>query len=115
VLSEVAQTVDDAVVIAGGRLIVHAPLDRLMEHGGQEAMVRVRSSDPTALADALTGMGHRVTAEPGDELLVTGATQVEVAEAAFDRRIVVYALAAEASSLEDVFFHLTTTPQELVS
>jgi ABC-2 type transport system ATP-binding protein len=116
VLSEVAQTVDEAVVIAGGRLVVHAPLEQLLQHGSGDAQVRVRSSDPTGLAAALAATGAAVSPGAGDELLVTGASQSAVAEAAFDHRIVVYALATEAASLEDVFFHLTSeTPEEAVA
>jgi hypothetical protein len=38
---------------------------------------------------------------------VSGARQHAVAHLAFDHQIVVYEIAAEASSLEDVFFDLT--------
>jgi hypothetical protein len=72
----------------------------------------VRASDAAALAAALSAAGVASVPDGQDELLVSGATQETVAEAAFEHRIVVYALAAEAQSLEDVFFHLTTPLQE---
>jgi ABC-2 type transport system ATP-binding protein len=115
VLSEVAATVDEAVVIAGGRLIVHAPLADLLEDGTDGGRIRVRSSDPTGLAAALAASGAEVLPGGEDELLVAGATQEAVAETAFEHRIVVYALAAEAASLEDVFFHLTTPAEEAIA
>ena len=115
VLAEVAQTVDEAVVIAGGRLVAHAPLDELLGLGAGESRVRVRSSDLSALAAALVAAGADVTAGDGhDELVVAGASQQTVAETAFDAGVVVYALSLESHSLEDVFFHLTT-PKEAVA
>jgi ABC-type multidrug transport system ATPase subunit len=47
VLSEIAQTVDEVVVINVGRLVVHSPLGELIEQRG-EHRVRVRSSQPAA-------------------------------------------------------------------
>jgi len=111
VLSEVAQTVDEAVVIAEGRLVAHAPLDELL--AGEER-IRVRSSDARGLAAALDAAGIDAMHADADELLVSGSTQEVVAEMAFDHRIVVYALAPDVSSLEDVFFNLTT-PKEAVA
>jgi ABC-2 type transport system ATP-binding protein len=112
VLSEVAQTVDDAVVIAGGRLVIHAPLSELTATGRETAVVRVRSSDPVRLRAALAA--DHFAAEPAGEqdLLVSGASQEAVAITAFDHGIVVLGLSEETTSLEDVFFELTTTPAE---
>ena len=107
VLSEVAQTVDDVVVIAEGRLVVHAPLNQLTDSTGSR--VRVRTPEPEALADAIRATTSRVIARDGDELLVAGAAQEAIGQLAFERGVVLYGLAAEADSLEDVFLNLTTT------
>jgi hypothetical protein len=45
-------------------------------------------------------------------ITVSGASQQVVAQLAFDHGIVVYEIAAEASSLEDVFFTLTNDAAE---
>jgi ABC-2 type transport system ATP-binding protein len=108
VLAEVAQTVDDVVVISNGRVVAQAPLDRLI-HGTN---VRVRSSQPAELAAALRARGFDASQRDGDEIAVAGANQHAVAQLAFDHGIVVYEIAAETASLEDAFFTLTTPPAE---
>jgi ABC-2 type transport system ATP-binding protein len=110
VLPEVAQTVDDVVVISGGRVAAQAPLAQLTQRSSQQ--VRVRASHPDALAAALREDGLDVTGSDGDEITVSGASQHAVAQLAFDHGIVVYEIATETSSLEDVFFALTNTPAE---
>jgi ABC-2 type transport system ATP-binding protein len=112
VLAEVAQTVDDVVVIAGGRLVVHAPLDGLTDTTG--ARVRVRTPDPEVLAAAMLTASMRVIEREGDELVVADAGQEAIGRLAFEHGVAVYGLAAEADSLEDVFLNLTTTadPEE---
>jgi ABC-2 type transport system ATP-binding protein len=110
VLAEVAQTVDDVVVIDGGRVVAHAPLDQLTSRTAQT--IRVRSAQPDALAAALRAGGLEVSGRDGDEITVTGASQRAVAQLAFDDGIVVYEIAAETSSLEDAFFTLTNPAAE---
>ena len=107
ILSEVAQTVDDVVVIAGGRLVTHAPLHQLTDTTGPR--VRVRTPEPEAMADAIRATAIRLVARGGDELLVAGAGQEVIGRLAFDRGVVLYGLAAETDSLEDIFLNLTTT------
>jgi ABC-2 type transport system ATP-binding protein len=107
VLAEVAQTVDDVVVINGGRVVAHAPLDQLTNESTQR--IRVRASEPDALAAALRAGGLDASAPDGDAITVTGATQQAVAQLAFDRGLVVYEIATDAASLEDVFFSLTNS------
>src|SRR5207237_6087967 len=55
VLSEVAQTVDDVVIIARGRLVAHAPLASLT--AGATPAVRVRSPHAARLHAAPAGAG----------------------------------------------------------
>jgi ABC-2 type transport system ATP-binding protein len=110
VLAEVAQTVDDVVVINSGRVVAQAPLDRLISRTSQQ--IRVRSAQPDALAAALRAGGLDASNGDGDVITVTGASQQVVAQLAFDHGIVVYEIAAEASSLEDVFFTLTNDAAE---
>jgi ABC-2 type transport system ATP-binding protein len=109
VLAEVAQTVDDIVVISAGRVVAHAPLDQLTARTSQQ--IRVRSAQPDALAAALRAGGLDASGRDGDEITVTCASQHAVAQLAFDHGIVVYEIAAEAASLEDIFFTLTTAEE----
>src|SRR5215210_6984774 len=108
VLSEVAQTVDEVVVINHGRLVTHAPLEVLMDQAGQR--VRLRSPQVDDLAAMLAARGLNAWRAAEDTLTVTGATTEELGTLAFDAGIVLFELAADASNLEDVFFDLTTTP-----
>jgi len=107
VLSEVAQTVDDVVVIGDGRLIVHAPLGELTAGGGRR--VHVESPDAVELAGVLDAAGMDVVRRTGDELVVAGATREAIARLALQSRLLVLGLSDEADSLEDVFLDLTTT------
>ena len=70
VLSEVAQTVDDVVVIHGGRLVAHEPLARLT--AGAAARVNVRAVQPEALAHVLIEAGIETCDREGDALTVVG-------------------------------------------
>jgi ABC-2 type transport system ATP-binding protein len=109
VLSEVAQTVDEVVVINHGRLVTHSPLEALTSDTTQR--VRVRSPQYEQLSAALAANGFTAWADGApDALLVAGATQEAIGQLAFDNGVVLYEIATEASNLEDVFFDLTSEP-----
>jgi ABC-2 type transport system ATP-binding protein len=105
VLSEVAQTVDEVVVINHGRLIAHSTLDALGTGAGPR--VHVRSPQAGRLAAVLVDWGFDARQDQ-DALLVTGAAQEQIGQLAFDHGVVLYEIAAESSNLEDVFFDLTS-------
>jgi ABC-2 type transport system ATP-binding protein len=114
VLAEVAQTADEAVVIAHGQLVVHAPLSELV-NGRSGKRVRVRSSQQGALRAVLQGAGMAVTQNDGEALTIAGAGEETIGQLAFDSGIVLHELAAESTSLEQVFLELTAPPtQEVV-
>jgi ABC-2 type transport system ATP-binding protein len=105
VLAEVAQSVDDVVVIAEGELRAQGTLERVL--GGDEGpATEVRAQDPVRLAGALERLGHRVDRD-GDVLVVLGATPEQVGEIAGRERVAVLGLAPRARSLEAAFFALT--------
>src|SRR3712207_3635588 len=106
VLAEIAQTVDQVVIIAGGRFVAQQSLDELT---ASTASVRIRTPQRDLLMAHLQAAG--LTAQPlhGDELLVT-ATAEEVGRLAASHGIVVLEMADEAPSLEDVFLDLTHRP-----
>jgi ABC-2 type transport system ATP-binding protein len=108
VLSEVAQTVDEVVVINHGKLITHSTLDALNSSAGPR--VRVRSPQLEKLAGVLTAWGFDADYEGVDSLVVVGSNQAKIGQLAFDHGVVLHEIAAESSNLEDVFFDLTTTP-----
>jgi ABC-2 type transport system ATP-binding protein len=109
VLSEVAQTVDEVVVINHGQLIAHSTLEALGTGAGPR--VRVRSPQIDELAGVLAEWGFDARHDGSGTLVVTGAAQEQIGQLAFDHGVVLYEIAAESSNLEDVFFDLTSTPQ----
>ncbi|MGI8684233.1 MAG: ABC transporter ATP-binding protein [Acidimicrobiales bacterium] len=105
VLAEVAQTVDDVLVIARGRLVAHAPLTSLIDHTA--ATVRVRTPQAEALRDLLASSGHTAELRAPDVVVALDTTTEEIGLAAASRGIVIYEMTAEHASLEDTFFQLT--------
>jgi ABC-2 type transport system ATP-binding protein len=106
VLAEVAQTVDQVLIVNKGRLVVETSLEQLTARVG--GSVRVRSPQSDRLAEALRREGIETTVGNDHALLAHGATSERVGEIAFAVGVPVYELVAEASSLEDVFLELTS-------
>src|SRR3954463_696791 len=105
VLAEVAQTVDDVVVIADGELRAQGTLDAVL--GGEDGpATEVRAQDPARLTGALERRGHRVQ-RSGDVLSVMGASPEQVGEIAGQEGVAVLGLAAKERSLEEAFLALT--------
>jgi ABC-2 type transport system ATP-binding protein len=105
VLAEVAQSVDDVVVIADGTLRARGTLQQVLG-GDDEPATEVRAQDPLRLTGALEARGHRVERD-GDVLLVLGATPEQVGQIAGEEHVAVLGLTARARSLEEAFFALT--------
>jgi ABC-2 type transport system ATP-binding protein len=105
VLAEVAQTVDDVVVIHRGRLVQQGPVQALTSAG-----VLVRSPRADELRTALYNEGL-TTAEAADgALVVEGADAARVGEIAFAAGVPLHELSPRATSLEEAFLALTSDP-----
>ncbi len=104
VLSEVAQTADDVVVIAKGRLVDQGPVERLS--GGEAAAVIVRAGELGALTAALEATGGEVERNDG-WLRVRNLDAPAIGAAALAQGVALHALYEERASLEDVFLRLT--------
>jgi ABC-2 type transport system ATP-binding protein len=108
VLAEMAQTVDEVVVISRGRLVAQGTLEELSR--GTEAPVWVRSPEAEPLRAALAA-NEGVTAEGGeagpDWLAVHGASLELVGTTAAELGIPVFELYRPRRSLEHVFLELT--------
>ena len=109
VLSEVAQTVDDVVIIHRGKLVRHAAM------GDVEAMAAgsttVRSPTADRLAALLAEDGIEAAATAGGRLAVVAPPE-RVGEIAAAHGIVLHELSVERASLEEVFLELTGDPGE---
>jgi ABC-2 type transport system ATP-binding protein len=105
VLAEVAQTVDQVVILAGGRLVTQAPLAALTDQA--RGAVRVRSADTGALRDLLAAHGATVELAGPDELVASGVTSQQVGRMAAAAGIAIYEMGFERANLEEVFLQLT--------
>jgi ABC-2 type transport system ATP-binding protein len=111
-LTEVAQSVDDIVVISHGVLRGSGPLQSVL--GGADGPVtRVRAGEADRLAGLLRERDHVVEPEPDGALLVRGAAPAVVGQVAADHQVALAELVAVARSLEDAFFELTEGEGEL--
>jgi len=105
VLAEVAQTVDDVVVIHRGRLVQQGPVQSLTAAG---AGVLVRTPRPDVLRTALDREGLTVVEAPDGALVVDGGEAAQVGEIAFAAGVPLHELAPRSTSLEEAFLALTT-------
>jgi ABC-2 type transport system ATP-binding protein len=103
-LAEVAQSVDDVVVIARGELRGQGTLESVL--GGSHGPVSaVRTPDPQKLGAALQQRGLLVKPD-GMDLLVTAPPE-QVGEIAAAAGVVLHGLAPRSRSLEAAFLELT--------
>jgi len=104
VLAEVAQTVDDVVIIHEGRLVQHARMAELAGMTGAAALVR--TPDATRFATILRQAEIQVGSS-GDGKLTISAPTERVGELAAANGIVLHELSTPRASLEEVFLELT--------
>jgi ABC-2 type transport system ATP-binding protein len=105
VLAEVAQTVDQVLIVNHGRLVVESSLAELTARVG--GSVRVRTPDAATLREALEHAELQSTSDDEHVLLVHGVTTERVGEIAFAAGVPVHELTTEGSSLEQIFLELT--------
>jgi ABC-2 type transport system ATP-binding protein len=106
VLAEVAQTVDQILIINHGRLVAESTLDDLTARVG--GAVRVQSPELDKLAETLGREGIVISRSNDHALLAKGTTRERVGDLALAAGIAIYELVTEGSSLEEVFLDLTS-------
>jgi ABC-2 type transport system ATP-binding protein len=105
-LAEVAQSVDELVVISHGELRASGPLQQVLG-AAEGAVTRVRAADNERLAAALRERGISVDEEASGALVALGTPPEVVGQVAAEHGLALVELGAVARSLEDVFFELT--------
>jgi ABC-2 type transport system ATP-binding protein len=105
-LAEVAQTVDDVVVLVAGRLVVHAPLAEL---AGFRPVVQVRTPQAAALRAALEAHGIQSDLAGLDLVVAHDVSTEVVGRAIAAAGLVAYEISPQHTDLEQAFLHLTTT------
>jgi ABC-2 type transport system ATP-binding protein len=103
VLSEVAQTADELIVIRHGRLVTQTTLAEFT--AGDEATMRVRVAEPDSLERALLERGAKVQRQER-ALLVGGLDGERIGDLAHELGTPVHELAPQQSSLEARFLEV---------
>src|SRR5512132_3480557 len=105
VLSEVAQTVDQVVIISGGWLRFAGPIRELGEQ-----RVTITTPEPVRLRSVLRGRGYQVDVIDASALEAHGAIAEEVGRLAACEQIPLFGLHGSGESLERAFLRLTQDP-----
>jgi ABC-2 type transport system ATP-binding protein len=105
-MSEMALTADEVVIIGKGKLISQISIEQLLSQSS-ESFVRVRSPQGPALKLALEQHGAVVVVEDDGSLSVRGADEVAIGELAASIPVVLHELAPQTASLEEAFMELT--------
>jgi ABC-2 type transport system ATP-binding protein len=109
VLSEVAQTVDEVVIIHRGRLIRQAGMADVEAMAAGSTTVR---SPEAARLGTLLAAAQVTVQDTSDERLAVAAPPELVGEIAAANGIVLHELSVERATLEEVFLELTGDPGE---
>ncbi len=104
VLSEIAQTVDELVVIRRGKLVSQTSLDAFT--AGASGRSRVRAARLEELANHLRERGASVAPDGEDAVTVEGLAAEQIGELALARGIALHELAPQRESLEQRFLEV---------
>ena len=110
VLAEIAQTVDNVVIIHRGRFVTEGAVAEIA--GRAAGGVRVRSPQRDRLLQSLTTAGLAATPFADDGLAVADTTPAQVGEIAAAGGIVLHELVAEGGTLEEAFLELTGAEEQ---
>ncbi|TRW47103.1 ABC transporter ATP-binding protein [Georgenia yuyongxinii] len=105
-MSEMAQTADQLLVIGRGKIITAGPVQEVID-SVIGATVRVRSPRATELADLLRTDGVSITSPEAGTLQLHGVTAEQVGETAAAHGIVLHELNPQSASLEEAYMNLT--------
>ncbi len=105
-LSEMAVTAQDLVVIGRGRLISQSSTTEFVERS-TENTVLVRSPHADKLGAMLVDKGFTVREDSDRSLTVSGATSDEIGDIAASGGVVLHELSPQRGSLEQAFMQLT--------
>jgi ABC-2 type transport system ATP-binding protein len=109
-MSEMAVTADQIIVIGRGKLITQGSIDSLTATA--KGTVFVRGSNHEQLLAALRTRGAELTEVNDEGLTVSNLSAEQVGQIAFDAKIVLFELTPQRASLEEVFMDLTSDSVE---
>jgi ABC-2 type transport system ATP-binding protein len=105
-MSEMAQTADQIIVLGRGKVIADAPVGEIIALAAGNS-VRVRTPDAERFANLLAGKDVTITNPEPDLLVVNGLKAAHIGEIAAGSRVVLHELTPLAGSLEDAYLALT--------
>jgi ABC-2 type transport system ATP-binding protein len=105
-LSEMAVTAQDLVVIGRGKLISQSSTTEFVERS-TENTVKVRSPHADKLGAMLVDKGFTVSEEGDGSFVVAGVTSDEIGDIAAASGVVLHELSPQRGSLEQAFMQLT--------
>ena len=105
-LAEMAQTIDDAVIVSFGELKAKGTLEQITA-GMTGIVMRARTPEADRLCAVLAGAGIAFSRITSDEVTMDGVTPQLVGPLLAENRIVLYELVQEGGDLESVFLSLT--------
>jgi ABC-2 type transport system ATP-binding protein len=105
-MSEMALTADQLIVIGRGRLIADTSVHELVRMASG-VVVRVRSPQATRLRDLVAGPDVSVSSVEPSVLQITGLSAEQVGETAAEHGIALHELTPVQASLEEAFMELT--------
>ena len=106
-LAEMAQTVDDVVIVSKGQLRAQGPLSILTARA--QSSMRVRTPEVDRLSEIARDAGFAPRQLGGGALLVDGATPEALGPLIASNGVVVHELVQVSQDLESLFLELTTS------
>ncbi len=104
-LSEMAQTADNLIVIGRGRLVAETSVEEFIrEHSAVTTFVRTPDVDKLSAALTAAGVAHTPA---GDGLEIPDRTTEEIGALAFDAHVMLTELSGRKASLEDAYMRTT--------
>ncbi|MEV6806006.1 ATP-binding cassette domain-containing protein [Streptomyces sp. NPDC017248] len=113
-MAETAVFADHLLILGRGRLLADTPVREFIQ-ARVRPHVRVRSSDPAALADLLARHGHDATRDADGTWTVPGARVDDLGRLLAEAGVPVLELAAREATLEEAYLDLTAAEAEFTA
>lgn len=113
-MSEMAQTADDLIVIGRGRLLANCSMEDFLKIGDANKVL-VRTDSRQLLAGTLQKAGYSFTSFDTDGLMVEGIQARDLARIAAQAEVLLHELTPQKSTLEQVYMNMTRDDVEYTS
>ena len=113
-MSEMALTATEIIVVGRGKLITSGSVDDVVRQAAG-ASVLVRTGEADRLSDRLVAAGHRVERSSADTVIVTGTDSAAVGLIAAREAIPLVELTPQHATLEEAFMEITRDAVEFAA